>query len=254
MGEMIIFGSQECVIDIRKYEKKVWDFADQICSDQDYMNYMQHQRRADRWKVKQNIIDSKLPECAVNEFLISHGCPDLPTNPDFKVYGKKEKSWDPDLKYNFSAPWNLTYSLDRSIVGTGTQLDVAVKSCTKETADKYGASFVFNIGTDSKPNTIEGAVSGKKHSGCDDLFISGKDSDVIAFVLFDRVKMECELRGFASWVSLKNDYKNAFGTMRLPKFRTIKTAVYDTYLQDVRKKSCEYSKMNSFFASCGVQV
>jgi len=253
MDGMIIFDEHETVIDVKKYEKRVWDFADEICSDQEYMNYMQHQRRADRWKVKQNIIDSKLPECAVNEYLIDIGAPDCPTNPDFKVYKRKEKSWAPDLQYPLDGAWDVTFGTD-IIKSNNTRLDIAVKSCTKETADKYGASFVFNIGTESKPNTIDNAISGKKNDGCDELFINGKDKDVIAFVLFDRIKMECELRGFASWISLKNDYKNAFGTMRLPKFRTIKTAIYDSYLQNVRKNSHEYSKMIEFFTSCGVQL
>jgi len=253
MNGMIIFDDKEFVIDVKQYEKRVWDFADQICSDENYMNYMQHQRRADRWKVKQNIIDSKLPECAVNEFLIDIGGPDLPDNPDFRVYDKKGKSWAPDLRYTFDGPWTLSCGSESIELDTN-QLDVAVKSCTRETANKYGASFVFNIGTDSKPNTIENAISGAKHDGCDELFISGKDQDVVAFVLFDRAKMECELRGFASWTSLKNDYKNAFGQMRLPKFRTIKTAVYDSYLQSMRDKSEKYSKLNVFFTSCGVEL
>jgi hypothetical protein len=244
MSKVIIFGTEECVIDVKKYERQVWTFADQICSDQDYMNYMQHQRRADRWKVKQNIIDSKLPECAVNDYLVSKGFPEQPNNPDFRIYDKRTKSWDPDLNYTLAQPW----------MSDSCQVGIAVKSCTKETADKYGASYVFNIGTDSCPNTIENAVKGAKHSGCDDLFINGTDKDVIAFVMFDRANMTCAIRGFANWKALIKDYQNAFGTMRLPKFRTIKTAIYDSYLQKIHQESQEYGKMNAFLASCGANL
>jgi hypothetical protein len=185
------------------------------------------QRRADPGKVKQNILDSKLPECAVNEYLINLGFPNIPGNPDFKVYKRGEKSWAPDLIYNVDKPW--------SIVSDSNVLNIAVKSCTTAVASKFKASYIFNLGTDTYPNTIEKAISGEKNSGLDDLFINGTDSDVVAFVLFDANTMTCELRGFVNWSYLKADYKNAFGEMRLAKFKNIKTAIYDEYLQSLIK-------------------
>ena len=223
MNQIKIYDRGECVIDVQHYKDVVLGFTEEICKDQNYMNYMERQRRVPPWRVKQNIADSKYPECAINEFLINErGFPNISTNPDFKVYGKSEKSWAPDLIYDLEVPWEQISSHNR--------VNIAVKSCTKESAAKYGASYVFNIGTESKPNTIDNAITGAKHSGCDDLFQNGTDQDVVAFAVYDTTNMTCEIRGFANWKFLISDYKNAFGFMKLPKFKTIKVAVYEDYL------------------------
>ncbi len=221
----IVFQDGQCVIDVKKYEEKVSEFSRQICEDPEYVSYLTSQRRASPDKIKQNILDSKLPECAVNEYLISRGFPDVPTNPDFNVYKRGEKSWAPDLVYELDKPW--------AEVSESKSLNVAVKSCTLSTSLKYGCSFVFNIGVESKPNTIKDAVAGKKNAGLDELFISGSYKDVVAFVIFDKEQMQCEIRAFVNWSYLKSDYENAFSHMRLPKYKNIKTAIYDKYLREL---------------------
>lgn len=219
-----IFKKNKYIIDVSKYQKEVECFAEAMCNDKNYMDYMLRQRGASKDKIFSNIADSKYPECAVNDFLIENfNFPRIENNPDFIVYGKKKKSWAPDLSYDLDRP---CLSLSNN-----NKVNVAVKSCTTDVAKNYGASYVFNIGTFSSPNTIENAVSGNKNSGCDHLFKHGNNSDVVSFVIYNPHTYECEIRGFANWEFLINDWQNAFKPLRLPRFNGIKAAVYEDYLK-----------------------
>jgi hypothetical protein len=219
-----IFKKNQYVLDVSKYSGMVESFAEAMCKDENYMNYMLRQRGASKDKIFSNIADSKYPECAVNDFLINEfKFPKVENNPDFEIYKKGKKSWAPDLSYDLEKAW--------TDISNNKKLNIGVKSCTTDVAKNYGASYVFNIGTYSSPNTIEDAVSGVKHSGCDHLFTAGTDSDVIAFVIYNTHTYECEIRGFANWKFLINDWQNAFKPLRLPRFNGIKAAVYEDYLK-----------------------
>jgi hypothetical protein len=74
------------------------------------------------WHIRQQIIQGKMAEVAVSHFYSTLGLPITP--PDFEIYESKDKSYSPDLVLCES-------------------VHLHVKSCSREVAQLYGISFVF---------------------------------------------------------------------------------------------------------------
>lgn len=125
------------------------------------------------------------------------------SQPDFNIYTKKDKSWDPDLK-----------DADSSI-------RVAVKSQDIESALHYGESWVFQFGNGGKYDCDTG--------------IFGKSIDpdhYVCFVLLNVAKRVGSLRGIVK-VQWLHD-KKLFKSMQKQNLQGNKVAVY---YEDLEKYS-----------------
>lgn len=146
------------------------------------------QRNADPKRVRDQIFQGKLAECASAVFLHREfGFPRL--EPDFAIYKVREKSWAADLPYS---------------TVSGTLPDVHVKSADTITSQKFEESYVFQL--------------------TDTLFRRKKDRDIISMVLFNPETKELQVRAIAAWSYLNE--KELFGLMRVHQLRSQKCCVY----------------------------
>lgn len=148
-------------------------------------------RNASVSRVKNQIIEGKLGEFAANQFLQNEF--HFPNNvtPDIRVYSKGDKSWDADLLYNKA---DTEYP------------NVHVKCCTKQTAKRYGESYVFQCSNG--------------------LFRDVKSTDYICMVLYDPPKF-C-VRSLVSW-----SYLHKLNIFRLPKLDKHKGSKVCIYYEDL---------------------
>ena len=148
-------------------------------------------------KIKDDIKSGKLAEEVVYGKL-SELYPNL-TKPDYTIYSKKDKSWEPDLK------------------DTTSQLRVAVKSQDLKSEVAYGSSWVFQYG------------DGKRDC---DTGIFGKVIDPNHYVCF--VSLATQLRFATIKAIVKVQWlhdKKLFKEMRLASLRGNKLAVYYSDLE-----------------------
>jgi len=144
-------------------------------------------------KIAKDIRNGKIAEEMVYAKVVE-SYPNL-TKPDFNIYSKKDKSWDPDLR-----------DLD-------SNLRIAVKSQEIESALHYGESWVFQFGNGGKYDCDTG--------------IFGKDIDpnhYVSFVLLNVAKKLGSLRGIVQ-VQWLHD-KNLFKAMQKKTLQGNKVAVY----------------------------
>ena len=106
-----LFNVEHYIQDLSHWQEKIEEFVDNY----DYSFY-KNNRNANPTKVKQNNWISKLAEVGVAQYLMKQGYPWV--EPDFRIYTKKDKSWNADLPYdNYGYP------------------NIHVKSCDKSTCD-----------------------------------------------------------------------------------------------------------------------
>jgi hypothetical protein len=124
------------------------------------------------------------------------------SKPDFNIYEKKDKNWDPDLKDNDSL------------------LKFAVKSQNKKSASMYGESYVFQIGN-------------RKYD-CDTSIFGEIDlNHYVCFVSIDFDKNIGEIRGIVK-VQWLHDNK-LFKPMQLAYLKS-KVAVYYSDLEQYKNQ------------------
>jgi len=177
---------------------------EQILECEDFVNksnskkYYLDNRNANIKKVKQQELEGKLGEYAVSVLFNEHFNISHLLKPDFTIYSYNKKSWDADLPYK-----DYGYKYLQNI---------HVKTCNKESADRYGESWVFQME--------------------DQLFTQEKHKDDwCAFVLYDQ-KENCFLvRGVVS-LSILKEY-NLFSEMKLDIHKGKKCAVYYEMLETV---------------------
>lgn len=143
-------------------------------------------------KIQDDIRNGKLGELAVWQKLVNT-YPNL-SQPDFNIYDKKQKSWDPDLKDADSA------------------LRVGVKSQDIKSAINYGDSWVFQFG------------NGKKYDCDTGIFGEAEDNHFVSFVSLNVPKRIGEIRGIVKVKWLHDN--NLFKSMKLAKLQGNKVAVY----------------------------
>jgi hypothetical protein len=145
-------------------------------------------------KIEKDIRNGKIAEQAVHDKLVSL-YPNL-SLPDFNIYSKKDKSWDPDLK-------------------DSSGLRVAVKSQEAASALAYGESWVFEYGTSNSKG---------------DVGIFGKDiaKHYVCFVNLNITKLIGSIRAIVSVEWLRNN--DLFKPMKLS-YLTSKRAVYYSDLE-----------------------
>lgn len=147
-------------------------------------------------KIKKDIRNGKLGEQGTHNVLLEH-FPNL-SEPDYKIYSKKDKSWDPDL----SDPSGLR---------------VAVKSQDIDSAINYGESWVFQ----HRPN---------KTYDCDlGIFKENNDNHYVAFNSLNVPKRIGFIKAIVkvSWLHEKSLFKE----MKIPHLRGNKVAVYFSDLE-----------------------
>lgn len=143
-------------------------------------------------KIKKDIRNGKIGEEVVWESLLRK-YPGL-TGPDYKIYSKKDKSWDPDLRDILS------------------NMRLGVKSQDIESSLSFGESWVFQYGNGGKYDCDSGVF---------------KDSDpnhYIAFVALNVPKRKGEIRAIVKIQWLHD--KKLFKEMKKASLRGNKLAVY----------------------------
>jgi hypothetical protein len=145
--------------------------------------------------IKRQIKSGKIAEVLVHQEA-SKNFPKL-SEPDFNIYSKKEKSWDPDLR-----------DLD-------SEIRIAVKSQEREQADYYHESWVFQF-NDGKNYDCDTEIFGKNIN----------PNQYVAFILLNTPKKTGEIRAIVK-VQWLHD-KKLFQPMALAKFNQTnnKLAVY----------------------------
>jgi len=129
--------------------QRALDFARKVVDTTDYSDSFQSNRK----KVLKDHFTSKVGEEAVRELFTSAGLE--VKGPDYNVYEGREKSWDSDL-YIAGKP-------------------VAVKTQNKESADRFGLSWMFQCGKYRKDPILNNPNS------------------LVVFVYYDHEKQECEV-------------------------------------------------------------
>lgn len=149
--------------------------------------------QSDPYKIAKDIRNGKIAEEMVYQ-KVSDEYPEL-SKPDFNIYDKKNKSWDPDLK------------------DTESKLRIAVKSQDIESALHFGESWVFQFGNGGKYDCDTG--------------IFGKEIDpnhYVSFVLLNVAKRVGSLRAIVK-VQWLHD-KKLFKAMQKQSLQGNKVAVY----------------------------
>lgn len=162
------------------------DFAEKIDT-----SFYAKRSQTDNDKRKQDQIVGKLGEIAVYTSL-KDKYPDI-SYPDFKIYEKKDKSWDFDLK-----------AADKNI---------HTKSQNIKQSKKYGESWIFQKGNGSNRNYDK------------EIFDRLSPNQYVAFVLVDLAKYEAEVKAIVTLDFLHK--KDLFRPPVLEKLRFAnKMAVY----------------------------
>lgn len=159
-----------------------------------------HRNQLNAGKISQDIRNGKIAEQEVYNKII----PFLPglTEPDYNIYEKNNKSWDPDLKDNSS------------------NIKIAVKSQDITSSQLYGESYVFQIG------------NGKYDC---DTGIFGKDIDpnhYVALVQLNVAKRTGFIRGIVKVQWLHE--KKLFKPMQKQNLQNNKLAVYNENLEQYK--------------------
>lgn len=153
-------------------------------------------------KIIKDIMGGKIGEEIVYQS-ISEVYPDL-TKPDYNIYDKKNKSWNPDLKDDVS------------------EIRVGVKSQNIDSRIAYGESWVFQYGFGGKYDCDTG------------VFKSKNDKYYISFVALNIPKRTAEIRGIVK-IQWLHDEK-LFKPMKLVKLQGNKVAVYFSDLEKYNKE------------------
>jgi len=159
--------------------------------------------QSDPIKIAKDIRNGKIAE----EMVYAKVVTDYPklSKPDFNIYSKKDKSWDPDLKDQDS------------------DMRIAVKSQEIESAIHYGESWVFQFGNGGKYDCDTG--------------IFGKNIDpehYVSFVLLNIAKRAGSLRAIVK-VQWLHD-KKLFKAMQKQNLQGNKVAVYYEDLLNYEKE------------------
>ena len=157
-------------------------------------------------KIKKDIRNGKLGEQGTHNILSSQ-YPNL-SQPDYQIYDKSQKNWDPDLK-------------DTS------GIRVAVKSQDIDSAINYGESWVFQFG------------NGKNYDCDTAVFKEIDDNHYVAFNALNVPKRFGVIRAVVkiSWLHEKKLFKE----MKVHQLRGNKVAVY---YEDLEKYSNELFQLN----------
>lgn len=94
------------------YHEKIETFVNNV-----YNDYYVRKRNANPRKIKKDIWIGKLAEVGVAQYVMEQGGPFL--EPDFNIYGGKNKNWDADLPYSKSSSFK----------------DIHVKACDGDTVE-----------------------------------------------------------------------------------------------------------------------
>lgn len=151
-------------------------------------------------KIMDDIRNGKLAEESVYQ-KISEIYPNI-SKPDFNIYDKKQKSWDPDLK-------------DSNI-----PIRVAVKSQEIKSEIAYGRSWVFQYGNGGKFDCDTG------------IFGKGDDSHFVCFVSLNVPKRQGQIQAIVKVQWLHDN--NLFKPMKMKNLQGNKVAVY---YEDLEKLS-----------------
>jgi hypothetical protein len=143
-------------------------------------------------KIMKDIRNGKIAEQGVYEQMIIL-YPHL-TPPDYNIYSKKDKSWDPDLK------------------DVDSNIRLAVKSQDISSALSYGESWVFQYN------------HGKSYDCDTGIFKDSDDNHYVAFVLLNVPKRTGEIRAIVK-VQWLHD-KKLFKEMKKQSLRGNKLAIY----------------------------
>jgi hypothetical protein len=122
--------------------EKAKEFTNQVIGTVDYSDSQQSNKQ----KVWHDHFISKIGEEAV--YKIYTQFTDNITKPDYKIYHGKNKNWDADIKVN--------------------NVDLAVKTQTKSSADKFGLSWTFQWGLHRKDIILDQPDSWVCFVKCDD--------------------------------------------------------------------------------------
>lgn len=149
-------------------------------------------------KIAKDIRNGKIGEEAVYHVVSPHfaGL----TKPDHKIYPKKDKSWDPDLRDD------------------GAKVRIAVKSQDIESAINFGESWVFQFGNGGKYDCDKG------------VFKEIDPNHYVAFVALNTPKKIATIRAIVK-VQWLHD-KKLFKEMKKQNLRGNKVAVY---YEDLKK-------------------
>ena len=156
--------------------RKALDFANRVVDTTDYSDSFQTNRK----KVLKDHFTSKIGEEAVKLMFTSVGI--LVEGPDYNIYEGKGKSWEADL----------------FVAGK----PVAVKTQNKESADRFGLSWMFQWGKYRKDPILN------------------NPNALVVFVYYDNEKQECEIYPPKRIKSLK------FREPQLIKLKDSKKVVY----------------------------
>ena len=139
---MRFFENPYSVITPSSIIEKAKLFTDEVIGTVDYSDSQQSNKR----KIWQDHFISKIGEEAV--YQVFSQFTDNLTEPDYTIYFGKNKSWDADLKVNAN--------------------DLAVKTQTKSSADKFGLSWTFQCGKQRKDTILDQPESWVCFVQCDD--------------------------------------------------------------------------------------
>jgi hypothetical protein len=179
-----------------KFEQEDLDKCKKFSEEVDTSFYATRNQFNSEKRVKDSYI-GKLGEIAVYQIL-KNQIKDI-TEPDFKIYKAKEKSWDFDLK--------------------GEGMNLHIKTQDLKVGEKYGVSWIFQFG------------DGKSRSYDKEIFDRISPSQYVAFVSLDLVESEATVRAMVSLDFLHE--KKIWAAPKLDKLKIAnKVAVY---LKDLEK-------------------
>lgn len=166
-----------------------------------------HRNQTDIAKIMRDIRNGKIAEEIVYS-VFSKQYPNL-SKPDLKIYSKKDKSWDPDLK------------------DTSSDLRIAVKSRDIEYVLHYNESWVFQFG------------NGKKDCDTGVFGNNVDDNHYVSFVVLNIPKKIATLRAVVKIPWLHNN--DLFKKMERENLQANKMAVY---YEDLAKYPTELWQLN----------
>jgi hypothetical protein len=120
---------------------KAWRFAKAVTPTTNYSDSNQSTLN----KIRQDHFVSKLGEEAVYAILSQYG---TTTQPDYKIYTAKQKSWEHDLQFE--------------------NMGVAVKTQLRSSAIRYGLSWTFQAGVERRDKILDDAEAWVFFVECDD--------------------------------------------------------------------------------------
>lgn len=181
LKEFYIFEPNNIVLPEYVYDQVESFAAKSLSSSDHYIN----KRKANIGRVKEQIIEGKIGEFAGRGYLVRELHLPGYVVPDLEILPVHKKSWAADLVYK--------------------DFGIHVKTVTKDSAEKYGESWVMQVD--------------------DPLFRNGLSvSDYMCFVLYDKQDKVFHVRALARWDWI---YKNnIFKEMKLAKFKSNKVAIY----------------------------